>query len=73
MASIFADLNPLDYSIWGILESEVNAEPHASVEALKRAIQNAWDNLDQEVINKAIDDWPRRLDAVIAAEGDHIE
>jgi len=24
---------------------------------------------NQEVINKAIDDWPRRLDTVIAAEG----
>jgi transposase len=67
------DLNPLDYSIWGIMDSEVNAESHASVEALKRTIQYAWDNLDQEVINKAIDDWPRRLDAVIEAEGSHIE
>lgn len=67
------DLNPLDYSIWSILESEVNAEAHTSVESLKEAIVTAFNNLSQETINKSIDDWMRRLDAVIDAEGGHFE
>ena len=67
------DLNPLDYTIWSVLESRVNAEAHNSVESLKRAITEAFESLDQEMINRAIDDWPRRLNAVIAANGGHFE
>ena len=67
------DLNPLDYAIWSILEAQVNAEAHNSVESLKQAITEAFENLDQGMINRAIDDWPRRLDAVIASNGGHFE
>uniref|UniRef100_A0A914CQ94 GH16 domain-containing protein n=1 Tax=Acrobeloides nanus TaxID=290746 RepID=A0A914CQ94_9BILA len=38
-----------------------------------RAITEALESLDQEMINRAIDDWPRRLNAVIAANGGHFE
>ena len=62
------DLNSLDYAIWSILEAEVNAEAHQSVESLKQAIVDAFENLDQEIINKSIDDWMHRLDKVIAAK-----
>ena len=30
------DLNPLDFSIWGILEARVNAVQHCSVDSLKK-------------------------------------
>ena len=62
-----SDLNPLDYSIWDILEA------HDSVDSLKQAIIEAFENLNQGMINRAVDDWMRRLDAVIAAEGGHFE
>uniref|UniRef100_A0A914DKX6 Uncharacterized protein n=1 Tax=Acrobeloides nanus TaxID=290746 RepID=A0A914DKX6_9BILA len=32
-----------------------------------------FENLDQEKINKSVDDWMRRLDAVIEADGGHFE
>jgi len=67
------DLNPLDYSIWSILEREACATPHKSVESLISALQRAADNLDQEVINRAIDDFPRRLRACIDARGGYFE
>uniref|UniRef100_A0A914EGM9 Tc1-like transposase DDE domain-containing protein n=1 Tax=Acrobeloides nanus TaxID=290746 RepID=A0A914EGM9_9BILA len=67
------DLNPLDYAIWSILKAQVNAEAHNSVKSLKQAITEAFENLDQGMINRAIDDWPRRLDAVIASNGGHFE
>lgn len=67
------DLNVLDYCIWSIIESEVNAEAHNSVESLKEAIEIAFENLDQEVINRAVDNWMKRLDKVIAAKGGHFE
>ena len=40
---------------------------------MKQAIIQAFNNLDQEAINRAIDDWTRRLDAVIDAQGGHFE
>uniref|UniRef100_A0A914D1V9 Uncharacterized protein n=1 Tax=Acrobeloides nanus TaxID=290746 RepID=A0A914D1V9_9BILA len=67
------DLNPLDYAIWSILEAQVNAEAHNSVESLKQAIIEAFENLDQGMISRAIDNWPRCLDAVIASNGGHFE
>ena len=67
------DLNSLDYSVWSVLESEVNAEAHTSVDSLRRAITAAFNNLSQDTVNRAVDDWMRRLDAVIDAEGGHFE
>ena len=73
MAASSLDLNALEYAIWSIIESEVGAEAHENVESLKQAIVKAFNNLDQDVINKSIDDWMRRLDAVIDAQGGHCE
>uniref|UniRef100_A0A914ED21 Uncharacterized protein n=1 Tax=Acrobeloides nanus TaxID=290746 RepID=A0A914ED21_9BILA len=73
MQLLYINLNPLDYSIWSILEAQVNAEAHSSVESLEKAITEAFENLDQRMINRAIDDWPRRLDAVIASNGAYFE
>lgn len=47
----------------------MNAQALTSVESLKGSLVEAVNNLDQATINKAIDDWPRRLDAVINAQG----
>ena len=33
------DLNPLDYSVWSILEEKACAKPHMNVESLKRALK----------------------------------
>lgn len=67
------DMNVMDYSIWGILENDACAEAHSTVEGLKNSLLAAWERLDQEVINRAVDDFPRRLNEVIAAEGGHFE
>jgi hypothetical protein len=67
------DLSPLDYSIWGILKDRVGEQAYESVTALKDAIRREWFALDQDVIDRAVDDWPRRLSAVIEADGGHFE
>jgi inhibitor of nuclear factor kappa-B kinase subunit alpha len=67
------DLNPLDYSIWSILERDVCAVAHKSVGSLINALQRAADNLDQETINRAIDDFPRRVQACYDAKGGYFE
>lgn len=67
------DLNPLDYSIWGILEARVNAKRHRSIESLKTALIKEWDNLPMEMVRNSIDSWIPRLNAVVQKKGGRIE
>jgi transposase len=67
------DLNPMDYSIWDLLERDACAVPHKSVESLISALHRAWERLDQETINRAVAQFPTRLQACIDAQGGHFE
>lgn len=67
------DLNPLDYSIWSILEAKACCKPHTSIEALKTSLRAAWHNISTETLRIVIDDFPARLDACIKARGGHFE
>jgi transposase len=67
------DLNPLDYSVWSILEDRACREPHETIESLKAALRREWEALDPNTISRIIDDFPRRLVACIEAEGRHFE
>uniref|UniRef100_A0A914C532 DDE-1 domain-containing protein n=1 Tax=Acrobeloides nanus TaxID=290746 RepID=A0A914C532_9BILA len=55
------DLNVMDYSIWSILEAEACSKPHQSIDALKKSLTKAWNNISQDVIDLAVDDFPKRL------------
>ncbi|QQP53735.1 Putative transposable element [Caligus rogercresseyi] len=67
------DLNPLDYAVWGELERHACATPHPSVEALKASILEAWANMSSNFVVKSCRIFRRRVEAVIKAEGGHIE
>lgn len=67
------DLNPLDYSIWGILETRVNSTRHTSLESLKAKIEKEWNDLSMDTLRTAIDSWPKRLKAVRRARGGRFE
>jgi len=67
-------LNPVDYAVWGALQENVyRRRRFTSVEQLKRAIIEEWDTLSQGFINRAIDEWRRRLESVVQQQGGHIE
>src|SRR6218665_1233813 len=66
-------LNPVDYSIRAALRQRVYRERIVNVEHLKRVIIRCWTEITQELINGAIDQWARRIDAVIRARGRHSE
>uniref|UniRef100_A0A914C015 Uncharacterized protein n=1 Tax=Acrobeloides nanus TaxID=290746 RepID=A0A914C015_9BILA len=51
-------------------KAEVNAEVH---ESLRDALEKSSNDLYQSVINNAVDDWMRRLDAVIEVKRGHFE
>jgi len=69
------NLNPLDYHVWGAmlqtfhkLQSKLKTIPE-----LKRTLQQIWDDLPQTTINKAINDFRKRLNACVSADGGHFE
>uniref|UniRef100_A0A914E189 Transposase n=1 Tax=Acrobeloides nanus TaxID=290746 RepID=A0A914E189_9BILA len=47
--------------------------PHQSIEALKKSLIKAWNAIPQEVIDRAVDDFPKRLKKCIDAQGGHFE
>ena len=67
------DANPMDYSIWAILESKVRTKKYASMDALKKAIVREWAKIPQDHIRAACNSFFNRLKAIVTAKGGHIE
>ena len=69
------DLNPLDFHIWGAMLEKYQAhkpKPKNKAE-LKTVLQEIWDDLPQEPIDRAILSFRSRLLACIRAQGGHFE
>ena len=67
------DLNPMDFSIWSILESKACVKPHKSLEALKASFAREWHRIPQKVLSAASDCFYKRLRSCIQAKGDIFE
>uniref|UniRef100_A0A914EK88 Transposase n=1 Tax=Acrobeloides nanus TaxID=290746 RepID=A0A914EK88_9BILA len=66
-------LNPLDYAIWSILMEKACQKLHPNVESLKRALKKAWKEITLADLVKIGDNFPKRLQACIDANGGHFE
>ena len=73
MAPYSPDLNPMDYSIWSILESKACANSHTSIDTLMTSLNREWGKIPQETLGAAVEAFPRRLKAVIQKKGGYIE
>jgi len=60
-------LNPVgDYFTWGALRQIVyHRQSFVSVDELKRAIVEGWQQLSQSFIVNSVSEWRRRLDSVV--------
>jgi len=70
------DLNPLDYSVWDILQElfyKGRREPFANLKDLQNVIRDKWHNVDDLTVRKAILQWKRRLAAVAKQNGGPIQ
>ena len=67
------DLNPVDYSVWSVLQEEVYRSKIADIDELKTRLVNQWAQFDQLIIDAAISQWRRRLNACVRARGAHFE
>ena len=45
------DFNPMDFSIWSILERKVCVRSHRSLEFLKKSLVREWHRIPQEVLS----------------------
>ena len=64
-----ADLNPVDYKVWAVMQEKVYNTKIANVYELCDRIVNAWEELDQRVINAAVRQWRSRLYALVCLLG----
>lgn len=67
------DLNPMDFSVWSVLQDKIGKKTYANVEALKQALRKAWDDLDVKYLRETVKTVSSRLDACIRAKGDYFE
>ena len=66
--------NPVDYSIWRALQQLVHRRRRIrDVEHLEEVVQTCWEQIGQDVIDRAIGQFRKQLSLVVATGGGHIE
>ncbi|QQP56781.1 Uncharacterized protein FKW44_001558, partial [Caligus rogercresseyi] len=61
------DCNPLDYGICGVVERKTCSIPHASVDALKAAVEKEWAEMSVDFIVKTCKAFRPRIEAMLKA------
>ena len=67
------DLNPVDYTVWSVLQERVYRTKISDVDELKRLINSEWAALSHMVIECAVGEWHQCLHACVCAEDRHFE
>ena len=68
-----ADLNPVDYRVWGLMQERVYKTAVRDTADLKRRLIETRSSIPQTVIDEAIDEWGLRLRACVKAKGRHFK
>ena len=55
------------------MQKMVNKTKVRDVEDLRKRIVQAWNNLDQQIIDSAVREWRKRLRACVEAKGEQFE
>lgn len=67
------DLNPCDYFLWGYLKDRVYENNPTNIDELEAAIQQEISRIPQVMIDRAINDLPKRLELLLHIQGGHVE
>ena len=62
-----------DYKIWGVMQQRVYQTKVQNMNDLKRRLINVWADMQQSVIDDAVDQWRKRLHACVRARGGQFE
>ena len=66
-------LNPVDQSVWEMLQDKVYKTCMTNLDGLKHRIRTEWAKLDHAVIAASVHHWRRRLSRCVNAGGGHFE
>ena len=67
------DAAPMNVAIWGILKRSLHKRKIYTLAGLKRALRGEWRKLEQHVINKTLESWPKRCRLIYNLHGSQIE
>jgi hypothetical protein len=65
------DLNPIE-NVWSEFKRHVSERETKTIDQLQDVILDEWEKVSIDSIVKLIESMPKRVQAVIAANGDHI-
>ena len=68
-----AQICPVDYEIWAVMQHLVYHRRIHSVDELKQRLIDVWWGLEQSIFDEAIDQWRGRHRACVPATGGHFE
>ena len=57
------DLNPLDFSVWSLLEVKVCSVAHPSIHALKQLLQHELAKIFQEELRASVENFRQRIES----------
>ncbi|GFU67222.1 putative LOC101896122 [Trichonephila clavipes] len=66
------DLTPLDYFLWGYVESLVYADKPQTLDHLEDNIHRVIADIRPQMLEKVIENWTSRLDYIRASRGRHM-
>jgi len=67
------DLNSVDYRIRGLMQDHVYQTPVRDTAYLRQCLIDTWNDLSQNVVDDAVDEWRKRLQACVNEKGGHFE
>ena len=67
------DVAPLDFGIWGYVESKACSVPHRNIDDLKASVEEQWAAMPVDHVVKVCKAFRPRLEAMVSAEGGHFE
>ena len=66
------DLTPCDFFLWGYLKSKVHVNRPTTIQELKEAIRNEITAIPDDMVQRVMTNFNKRLDECIATEGRHL-
>jgi len=67
------NLNPVDYSLWSILQEKVYKTRITDLDDLKHCIRTEWAKLDHAIIAATVRQWSGYLSACVRAGSGHFQ
>jgi len=64
---------PVDYKILGVVQQSVYGTKICNIYDLQKCLTQTWFDIEQNVIEAAIDQWHDRLRSYVRASGGHFE